>query len=456
MTAFTRPDFAPPADLELLLQAILSPPEAARRSFTAWSAACDFDELPYAHFRLLGELAGVIDQLAPDYPHRTRVLGIQKYIWSNNIHILRTALPALDALINGAIPFAVLKGGGVIAGNPVALQRRFIRDLDLLVSTDDVPRVARLFIENGWRPVSGRIPGRIRAQAFDHRAPANAHAPNRVEIDLHHRVLQLGRNGDFDVAMLGRSRAGILLGRNVQRLSAVDHALQTLTHAFPRDPQPTYGWVLDAVRVLQEPGFDWDDFTREVECRRICQHMVSVLTYLSSTFSLPVPVLDRLARSRQFPGERMLHQVEIRNVGRIRQQRGLAGTIAMFAAELLRSRRLYPRVDFQTDYSITMRRCRPMAAPVSNAYGYSAMLRPENGGVLISIAVASTALRRLDFDVWADDRWLIRLRVRSRMFSSVGSCWQSFCQLPAGCVTVVITDAESAETVALLSLQETE
>jgi hypothetical protein len=450
MSAPARPDFAPPAELELLLQAILAPPATARTAFAAWCAALDFDELPSAHFRLLGELAGVIDQLAPDYPHRTRVLGIQKYIWSNNIHILRTALPALDALIAGGVPFAVLKGGGVIAGNPLALQRRYIRDLDLLVATTDVPRAAALLVETGWRPVSGRIPGRIRAQSFDHSAPANDHAPDRVEIDLHHRALHFGRNGDFDTAMLGRSRTGALLGRDVRRLSAVDHALQTLTHAFPHDPHPTYGWVVDAVRVLRDPEFAWDDFLHETERRRICCHMHSVLTYLAAAFSLPVPALDRLTRARQFPGETVLHRAEISAIGRDRQQRGLMGKAAMVAAELLRSRCLVPRVDFQTDFGSTMRRCRRSPTPVPVDSGYCATLIPADGGVLVTVSMAGSAERRLDFDLWSDGRWCSRLRIRPLVPVTLATSWQAFCRLPNDGVAVHLMHAPSAEIVARL------
>lgn len=450
MTEPARPAFAPPAELELLLQAILAPPELARGAFAAWCTALDFDELPYAHFRLLGELAGVIDQLAPDYPNRTRVLGIQKYIWSNNIHILRTALSALDALIAGAVPFAVLKGGGVIAGNPLALQRRYIRDLDLLVATDHVPRAATLLMAKGWRPVSGRIPGRIRAQSFDHSAPANAHAPDRVEIDLHHRVLHFGRNGDFDTAMLDRTRPGTLLGRSVRRLAAVDHALQTLTHAFPHDAQPTYGWIVDAVRVLRDPDFDWDDFCREAERRRICCHMASVLTYLATAFALPVPVLDHLARTRQFPGESVLHRAEMRAIGQDRQRRGVVGKAALFTAELLRSRQLHPRVDYRTDYGLTMGRCPGVPLPVPHDAVFRAELCPEFGGVLVTVAVAGPAPHRHDFDLWADERWCARLRIRSRFYPSGGACWQTFCPLPADTGEVVLMHTPTAEIIARL------
>ncbi|MDD2336410.1 MAG: nucleotidyltransferase family protein [Geobacteraceae bacterium] len=452
MSAPVRPGFAPPPELELLLQAILAPPATARESFAAWCAAMEFNVLPYAHFRLLGELAGVIDQLAPDYQHRTRVLGIQKYIWSNNIHILRTALPALDTLNAAALPFAVLKGGGVIAANPVALQRRFIRDLDLLVATADVPRAAALLMEAGWRPVSGRIPGRIRAQSFDHSAPANAHAPDRVEIDLHHRALHFGRTGDFDAAMLDRSCPGMLLGRAVRRLTAVDHALQTLVHAFPHDPQPTYGWVVDAVRVLQNPNFDWDDFFREVEHRRICCHMYSVLTYLATAFSLPMPALDRLTASKLFPWEPALHRAEIRAIGQNSQQRGLAGRVAMVAAELLRSRRLNNRVDFQTDYGITMCRSRRSTKPVPVDSGYSATLSRAEGGVLVAVSMAGSLQGRLDFDLWADSRWCSRLRIRSLVFRTRSSCWQAFCRLPSDCAEVLLVHAQSAEIAARLHI----
>lgn len=452
MSAPARPGFAPPLQLEQLLQAILAPPAMARPAFSSWCEALDFDELPDAHFCLLGELAGVIDRLAPEYPHLTRVRGIQKYIWSNNIHILRTALPALDEFTAASIPFVVLKGAGVIAGSQVALQRRFIRDLDLLVLTEDLPRAANLLMENGWRPVYGRIPGRIRAQPFDHSAPVNPHAPKRVEIDLHHRVLHFGRTSDFDDVMMNRSRPGVLLGRKVRVLSVVDHALQTLCHAFRQGLQPSYGWVVDAVRVLRTPDFDWDDFFHQVERRRICWHMYSVLTYLSAAFALPVPSLDHLALSQRFPWERSLHEAEICAVARNRLQRGITGKAVMFAAELLRSRRLFQRVDFKTDYGIAMRREYRVSSPVPAGAPYLATLTPADNGVLVEVSVPGAVKNRFDFDLWADGRWYYRLRIRSVLIVKWDNCWRAICKLPAGCSEILLMHAQSAAIVAKLNL----
>ena len=204
--------------------------------------------------------------------------------------------------------------------------------------------------------------------------------------------------------------------------------------------------------MLQDPGFDWDDFFREAVRRRICLHMVSVLTYLGTAFSLPMPALERLALARQFSWEPELHRAEIRAIGQNRQQRGLVGKLAMSVAELLRSRRLFPRVDFQTDYGVTMRRCRRSSMPVPLDSGYSALLSPAAGGVLVIVSVAGEAQRRLDFDLWADGRWCCRLRIRSRVFPQGGACWQAFCRLPADCAEVVLMQTQTVEIVGRLLL----
>ena len=47
---------------------------------------------------MMGELADVVDVVGPGYPDRSRLLGMKKYVWANNIHILAATAPIVGAL----------------------------------------------------------------------------------------------------------------------------------------------------------------------------------------------------------------------------------------------------------------------------------------------------------------------------------------------------------------------
>jgi hypothetical protein len=422
-----RPVFAPPVPLESLLQAILAPLPLAALGFESWRRNTQFDALPEAHFRLLGELALVIDRLDPNWREKPRVFGIQKYCWSNNIHIIRTALPVIDNLIAAGIRFVLLKGGGIIAHEPNAMHWRMIRDIDLLVSTADILPATEILLATGWRPMTGRLPGALRAQAFDRRGPTNPYAPNRIEIDLHHRVLHPGRYGDFDADFIARSQIGTLLGREVLSPHVVDQALTAVSQALMYSDHPNYVWIGDAVRAMQTPAFDWPEFWARVMQRDILLHAQSVVGYLKETFALPVSNMpEPAALSGRLRG--FLHAAEISAMGRSRVRRGLSGRLAMLTAEYLRSRAIRRPTTFRTDYTVDMRPHNALDTPLKRAGdGFTwDVVQRRGGGISILVRFATPITGRLELDLWAGERWVRRLKVKPRMDMRFAKClWKA-------------------------------
>lgn len=421
-----RPGFAPPAALEALLQAILAPDPLATRGFEAWRNATQFDSLPEAHFRLLGELAQVIDRLAPDWPEKPRVLGIQKYCWSNNIHIIRTVLPIIDQLIAADIRFVLLKGGGIIARDPAAMHWRMLRDIDLLVATTDVAAAAEILLTAGWRPVTGRLPGVLRAQPFDRLGPANPHAPSRIEIDLHHRVLHPGRYGEFDSDFIERSQVGNLLNREVRSPHVVDQALTALSQALMFSQHPNYVWIGDAVRAMRAPDFAWPEFWDRVIQRDILFHARAVVGYLEKTFGVPVGDVPEAAR-RQGAWKKTIHAAEISAMGRSRAQRGLSGRLAMLIAESLRTRAIPARVGFRTNYIVAMNPTRASAIVLGQqGEGFVWDAAPaDRRGVSIQVQFPEPLMQRVDLDLWSGERWMRRLKLKPGLLSRTTSIWKT-------------------------------
>lgn len=432
----SRPAFAPDLALERLFQAVLCDGAAASAAFAAWTRAIRFDDIPSSHFRLMGELAGVVDRLAPGYENRNRLLGMKKYVWSNNVHILRMALPVVDALLAERVPFAVLKGGGVIAADPAALHSRFIRDLDLMVAEPDVPRAAEILLRGGWRPITGRIPGRIRAQPFDKRIVGNPHGQDRAEIDLHRSALHFGRYGRFDDAFFDRTLYGNLLGRTVRYLHPGDQALVAVMHALNHDPDSSFGWLGDAVRALRHPDFQWGDFTGELMRRRLGRHAAPVLGYLDATFGVGVPdgLLDAMARTPLG----WLFDAEVAAIGRNRLDRGWRGRAAMMAAEAIRSGAVSRFVRYRTDYGIRMRRFRSRPAPPDlPAGGFRDRVEVLGGApsrAAIEVVCGPNGSRKFDLDLWAGDRWIARLKLRAAFApaQSIAGCWRAVVEMPPG------------------------
>jgi uncharacterized protein YegL len=289
-------------------------------------------DLSEAEFRLLPAIADAIDRLEPQAPIRARLRGLQKYCWSHNIYILRTTLPVLEGLARAGIPAVVLKGGGVIARTPEAIRRRSIRDLDLLVRTADVPAAVAVLLAEGFRPVTGRIPGRSRAKAFDKAGPANPHAPERIEIDLHHRALHLGHRGRFDDDLVDRSLPADLLGRPVRVLAAVDEALVAIGQALQGDANPGHFWIGDALAALRSPGFDAAAFWERARLRRFDTHAAVVLAWLDQQFGLPPGILAARPPARGWLARR-LDQAELRAMARPPRERGLLDRIVLRLAE---------------------------------------------------------------------------------------------------------------------------
>ena len=422
----------PPKPLECLLQAILCPDERGATGFEEWCARTDFDDLPPSHFRLLGELHGVQDRLPQSWEHRARIAGVEKYVWTNNIHILNSTLPVVDALIQRGTSFALLKGCGTIAAHPEAVRRRFTRDMDVLVPPTDVGDIAEMLLATGWRPVTGQLPGTIRAQPFDRPSGAKAHAPVRAEIDLHHRILHFGRHAPFDDAILERTVPGNLQGRHVLIACPVDRVLIALDRALRADADPTYFWVLDCVRLLRDPEFDWADFAREVQRRRIATHAQGTLGYLAEAFGLPAAAGQTLATLPCHGLRLRLQEAEIRAAGRQRHERTRADWLALTLAEADRCGIRVHRVPYPTDFRVTLRRGSPLpqAAPTAEPFTWRATPQPAGITQIEITPTPSHALPR-DYDLWCAHRWIARLRLRTRGPAETHT-WQAQVPLPQG------------------------
>jgi hypothetical protein len=412
-----------PRPVLLLWTALEAPPEAAAAAYRAWRAESDIEALSEPEFRLLPAIADAIDRLEPEAPIRARLLGLQKYCWSNNIHILRTALPVVAGLARAGIPAVALKGGGVIARTPLAIRRRSIRDLDLLVRTADVPGAVAVLLAEGFRPVTGRIPGQLRAKAFDKLGPANPHAPDRIEIDLHHRAMHVARYSTLDDDLVGRSLPGELLGRPVRVLAPVDEALVAIGQAVQWDTNPSHVWIGDALAALRSPGFDASEFWHRAQARRFDTHAACVLSWLDRQFGLPQDVVAARPAPRRGLALR-LDRAELEAMARAPDARGLLDRAALRIAEALRGGWRRPAPPFRTDLGQRLRasHATPPRVPEGEAFCWTIASRSD-GGLALTITFGEAPPPRADFDLWFGEVWTARLRLRRLPWEAQVRVW---------------------------------
>lgn len=404
----------PDAATLALLQAILSQDVAnAKAAFLRWQGLMPFDDMPYSHLALMGELANVIEVIDPNYPHRARMMGLKKYVWSNNIRILHPVLSVLDACAQEGIIPVLIKGGGVIAADSTQIHRRFIRDLDLLVPESQIVSVSKVMINEGWRPTSGRIPGAIRAQSFDREMVDQQGSHYRVEIDLHRSVLHLGRHSDADCSFFSRTLNAQLFGRPVQTLHHQDWALVSLMHGGVYSESPNFAWLIDAVRAMRLPEFSADNFLKTLAERSLITAATPLLKYLEQHFELGFPSYSH----HQSLMKNLLFSKEAQAIGHSRKERGMWGRVFMWLAEFVRSKKITHRVSYATDLGVYARRSYTFlfASPTESQLNFRLNEDKHTRRLDIEIHIPINDSAQSDYDLWFEGRWVTRIKIRSRL-----------------------------------------
>lgn len=131
------------------LEAATAPTERAREAWIDLMGRVPFDEINLNTQRVMPTIfRNLRDE--PDLPHRDRMRGAFKYTWSRNTEMLNGVRPVLEAFAAQGIDHRILKGAAVqvVSGG---LGARSMGDVDVLVSSADADRVARIMDDLGFR-----------------------------------------------------------------------------------------------------------------------------------------------------------------------------------------------------------------------------------------------------------------------------------------------------------------
>ena len=275
--------------LDLLAKAALAPLDVAVASWLAWRAAYDIDTTPWNEVRMLGAVAARIDELEPNSPIRPRVLGIRKFLWVQSQICLKNCESGLAALAQSRVPMMLMKGAARTARDPLSVQERLIRDVDVLVPLAQQSQAFDALQNAGWS--IAHTPWQIQMHEL---GPISSHhawafSKGQSEIDLHHVSNHLNRLRGDDDGFWARALPTVWQGKAVFIPSAADALLIALIHGVRWSQDRSADWTVDACALLDEGAMQWDVFMQEVRARQIQAHALTGLAYLRDALQKFIP-----------------------------------------------------------------------------------------------------------------------------------------------------------------------
>lgn len=278
----------PPEDQLLLLEAALTDSESARAAWNRWLETRSLDTASWEEVRLLCAIVKRVREFDSRSPLLPRLEGIRKFVWSQTQICLNGTRPMLEALSQGHFRLMLLKGAARLARDPKSAAERLLRDVDILVHTDDWPDVLALAKQLGWR-----CPGwlRLKPKIFPYHHAVPVHNRRGFEIDLHHLALFMCRNKGDDDRIWERANRTTLQGLAYFAPSPTDELLLEIAHGFlySGTPSKASDWVLDVAPLIGSNQIDWPIFIDEVRTRRLEVSAAAGLLLLRERLKLPVP-----------------------------------------------------------------------------------------------------------------------------------------------------------------------
>lgn len=296
MNASTAAALTIDKSLDLLAKAALAPTDVAIPAWLEWRITYDIDTTPWNEVRMLGAVASRIDELEPNSPIRPRVLGIRKFLWVQSQICLKNCESGLTALAQSQVPTMLLKGAARTARDPLSVQERLIRDVDVLVPIAQQSKAFNALRQAGWS-----ITHTPWQRQMHELGPLSSHhawsfSKGNSEIDLHHVSNHLNRLRGDDDGLWARAIPTVWQGKSVCIPSAADALLIALIHGVRWSQDRSADWTVDACALLDEWPLDWMVFLQEVRVRQIQAHVYTGLTYLRDALkkSIPTDVMSSL------------------------------------------------------------------------------------------------------------------------------------------------------------------
>lgn len=406
---------------ELLRAVALHDAQAAAAAWQTFEHRADFDNLTGGEFRLISLAAKRMASLAPDSPLRPRIAGIERAIWSRSQLAISEAGPGLRVLQAAGVDMLIIKGASRSASADPAARGRAVNDVDICVHPGDIERAFDIVTAKGWMPAGsgtilfhrGRLPGTV---------GINLVCGKFGNIDLHRSIFHAPFDQiDDDFAIWTRSRPAKLAYCNVRVPSPTDAVAVALGHGA-LDAHKSSDWLVDIAASI-DVGVDWRLLEEIIERRSMHAPAAVALGYLRERLERPVPadLLDRLGRiAARRPAALLAAIAEVRPKSGAFRFFWFVRTWAKQGRLLRRSRNApgRSRLVLASIFSGEGRDAQARKAAVQKlSLPDRAAGSAWSGTVdMTLLAELPAASRRVDFEVNAGHRHLIRLRafVRNR------------------------------------------
>ena len=283
----------PTAEQQLLLKALLAPPDEARASFQAWLAGMDLDTLDSGSLSLMPLLYQRLRELGIDDPILMRLKGAHHFHWCKNHLRLRECLQGVDALLAAGCSVVVLKGASLLDryGDPGL---RPMADIDVLVPrTRAVPAMDAL-LASGWSLKYGTMRSEI-SRLIEGRH-GYGFERGGAEIDVHWCTLAEDLSPAGDEGLRQRAEPFELGGRRLLRPCPTDSLLHTCVHGARFSRSMSVTWVPDSVLLVERCAIDWQLLVAEARRRVLELPLRETLRFLAEELGTKIPadVLEAL------------------------------------------------------------------------------------------------------------------------------------------------------------------
>ncbi|WP_457936114.1 nucleotidyltransferase family protein [Mesorhizobium sp. 10J20-29] len=395
----------------LLLHVILGDDNVAAEAWHSWWSTGPSPEPSLAEQRLLPSVSQRLSllEIVGGLPPLVSVARRNTYLI--NQARLKAVRPLLEQILP-AMPVMILKGGARIAVDAQAMHLRSVRDLDLLLPQDHLSEALEIAIANGYRSVSGLLPGPVKSRALAPLFEAGSRRHDYMELDFHAVPLRFGRLGNHDDGLWRRAIDAKLAGLPVKVPSVTDRLLHAVAHGLVADNDKPADWLVDSVIALRDPSFDVAIATEEIAARRLGLPMKIATSLLDELgVAVPRPIVD--ACGRDLRGLLFRHEMAASLKPGNRQT--LMDRVLLNGAEWRRS--------FGSRQRIVSWKTAWLAKPSVKhpGSGWNCFVEgranlsieaPKDNCLVLRFACPDTSLEGSSFDVLLDGVWIGRARFR--------------------------------------------
>jgi Uncharacterised nucleotidyltransferase len=277
-----------------------APSRRRGRAWKAWRAANPPDASDRPSRRLLPAAYGNLRDAGLSEAELAPLREAYEKSRTENQQKLAAARPVVEALVAAGIDVLVLKGAALIRFYGGDLGLRPMRDIDVLVPSDQTKRAIATLSDFGYEPAG------IAVSCLERYACRISPGwlfvePNAPGVDLHWHTLHESRQPNADDDFWQGAISLDFQGVTVKALNSTDQLLHVCIHGLQRELQENLRWIVDAMGILRHEAepIDWPRLLAQVTRRRLVLQARYCFEYLTATFAAPIPAqaLEQLRRA---------------------------------------------------------------------------------------------------------------------------------------------------------------